>query len=384
MWNGSRLPKGWPTIEWNKVEAAFFGIVGSILVAVPALLLLSTIRVANPIPDSRTPLTEIALVNSLSSPPVPTVGDASPRSPATATPATDAGGLPIAPEAVTRVEASPVASAFMVVQHLSPAGAQLHVTGSLQIPTELKAGIHDDLSEQSVTKENDEPPPNLLLRQQFEVAELRLRVRDPSGIQVNEARIPLRSLFPDQGESDAAGKAQFSLDLPLASSTIKYPDDQYAFDGSFELQLPSPLYLRDRGPFLLPLEVLVRSSSGMAGTQVSVMQASDANTGVVPVKLLVRRESLTRWYVRAMTLVPAFLFILLAHLAYRGTERLPELRNTLIGTAVAIIGLLSLRSILVPPDIPGLVRADFVLATGIAAIVALAFLKYATELWAAR
>jgi hypothetical protein len=98
--------------------------------------------------------------------------------------------------------------------------------------------------------------------------------------------------------------------------------------------------------------------------------------------LTFKRPGATITYIYVAALVPLILALIFLHLLFFSrhaeSRRVEEYMEALIVTVVAV---LPLRLVLVPAELSGLTRVDLVLGLGLFSIVAIAVIKYVTEVW---
>lgn len=192
--------------------------------------------------------------------------------------------------------------------------------------------------------------------------------------------------------------------LPVSSGSRLYPDDRYVLAGHVGASFSSPFLQvaisdpREQG-VLIPgpgaaVDVQVASSSAMVGRDLIVARNA-AYAHVVfegfgghpvglwqrvegrPTILTVATDTLTRVYTYLIGIIPILFGLVLAHMRFspHGRER-SQSPDFLIGAVVGTLAVLPLRQILVPAELRGLTRLDFLLGLGVGTVVGIALLGY--------
>ena len=182
---------------------------------------------------------------------------------------------------------------------------------------------------------------------------------DPAGL-VNDQSIPL----------------QQQVDLPLTGwSSTSYPNDWYAFEGIIYTSVDAPLGLSSNATF--PVTALTIGDDLLDQHVTTFTEAKRHN---LPIAVIVERDATTVAYVYAMSLVPVgFALLLLHQLFLRRGERV--VGDTLAAIVAAVLTVLGIRQVLVPPFIDGITRVDLILGVGLALVLCLAFTRYVIDQW---
>jgi hypothetical protein len=137
-----------------------------------------------------------------------------------------------------------------------------------------------------------------------------------------------------------------------------------------DIELPYPLVMNDGGGLFMPLTLFVHSTSEMAGNKMAVQLRPDVGISAQqPLQITVQRNGMKQWYVYAAAAVPLCLALLLLPEMRRQLKNPRRPSELLVGLAAAALAVLPLRTVLVPNEIPGLTRVDFVLQIGLALLV---------------
>ena len=158
------------------------------------------------------------------------------------------------------------------------------------------------------------------------------------------------------------------LTLDLTGDPADYPDDQYVLTATMSISLPPPLvYLAGNGIQQTFSPHLAAVAS--AGLPFTLKEAGFANQdGVVTVQF--GRPPGTKFLVWLVALAP--LLLLAAGLAT--VRRRRAALN--LATAAALLAILPLRQVLVPPDVGGFTRIDALLAAELVTFIAVAALAH--------
>lgn len=175
----------------------------------------------------------------------------------------------------------------------------------------------------------------------------------------------------------------FPVTIPVTSFANNYPDDQYKFGiffGGFDW--PSNVYTdNNKEP---RTEYEVNGGNVSKSYDITVTRNPTASKSQADRNLLVtfKRSTPTLIYIYVAACIPLILALIFFHLLFFSrhaeSKRVEEYMEALIVTVVAV---LPLRLVLVPPELTSLTRVDLVLGLGLIAIVAIAGIKYALEVW---
>jgi hypothetical protein len=166
------------------------------------------------------------------------------------------------------------------------------------------------------------------------------------------------------------------IDLPLTSwSSSSYPNDWYACDFVVYPDVERPLGAKEQ--MLIAGAVVV--GEDLANQRVSSFSDGET-TAAWPIHVLVERDWPTVIYVYAMSLVPMGFALLIFHQLFLRKDTLP-LGDSAATIVAAILSVLGIRQVLVPPAVEGLTRVDLILGLGLALVLCLAFSRYAIDQW---
>jgi len=194
-------------------------------------------------------------------------------------------------------------------------------------------------------------------------------------------------------------------DLPvIAGPAQQYPSDYHQLAGNFQIMLPQGFTLSGTtqddasgtgsSPATLPLAMRVRTSQGMEGRTIAVLRpapslplprsidepritATNFDTSgpdEVDLGLMIVRDWETQSFYYAVALLPLVLLLLVTISLFSGAaSSITEQTWNLAGFTIAIS---ALRTILVPSDVQGLTRIDYMLVIQLLVITSLiAFLN---------
>lgn len=181
---------------------------------------------------------------------------------------------------------------------------------------------------------------------------------DPAGL-ANHLSIPL----------------QQQVELPLTGwSSASYPNDWYAFEGIIYTSVDDPLGVSSSVTF--PVRALTVGDD-LLEQRVTTFRDPRRH---LPISVFVERDITTVAYVYAMSLVPVgFALLLLHQLFLRRGERV--VGDALAAIVAAVLTVLGIRQVLVPPFIDGITRVDLILGVGLALVLSLAFTRYVIDQW---
>lgn len=212
-------------------------------------------------------------------------------------------------------------------------------------------------------------------------------------------------------------------ELPvLAGPTRNYPSDYHQLSANVQIRLPNRLTFSGAtqdavsvlgtSPATLPDMTQISSTQGMEGKTIAFLKsetslpisrsidkpritaanvvttASLSGTQIqapphkedVDLKLLVVRDSRTQGFTYAIALLPLALMIALVSILFtHGREY--NYTNVTVHLAVATLSILPLRAVLVPPDLKGLTRIDYILVAQLLVIISVAFFLNGLQLW---
>lgn len=288
----------------------------------------------------------------------------------------------------------------LTIQRLDPARGFMVANLSLQAPEGFRRRLSDSAGTPVFTY--DDAAGGFVLDPKHAKSVIRLRLVEPTGRASVATPVRLDDLFPSDALSPAgllieriAGpcrtnhRADVPLELPLVSRPQTYPNDWYALDVMIEVVLPPELALGvdadDFGtmvPFTLFVEAgteLTHTSLGISHDTVDVPYLSRMYPiSFARVLVLVTRDTNTQLFVYGVSLLPLALFFVL--LTLLRTQRSDQLWDVLLGIGAGFLAVLPLRQVLVPSEVPGLTRVDFILGAELTLMVAL-FLLLRAHSW---
>jgi hypothetical protein len=219
-------------------------------------------------------------------------------------------------------------------------------------------------------------------------------------------------------------KFRVPAELPvLAGPTRNYPSDYHQLSANVQIRLPKGFTLSGATqdevsglgslPATLPDLTQVSSTPGMEGRTIAflipeaslplsrsidesrITAVTNVNTTVSPsdtqsdvppqkhdvdLKLLVVRDSRTQGFAYAVAFLPLALMIALVSILFtHGREY--NYTNITVHLAVATLSILPLRAVLVPSDLQGLTRIDYILVIQLLLIISMAFFLNGLQLW---
>jgi hypothetical protein len=212
-------------------------------------------------------------------------------------------------------------------------------------------------------------------------------------------------------------------ELPILSGPIRnYPSDYQQLSAIFQVKLPKGLSLdtkasgSEASSAILPCIIQMRSSPGLAGRTISLLKPEaslplprsldepritatnvDARASV-PIKQIdtpqqgeegLRLLLIRDWNTQLLVYLGAFLpfvwlviiMCVLLTFVHRQPDRTTGLREINLNLALATLSVLPLRAVLVPSDLQGLTRIDYLLVLQLLLIIAAALLLNSVQLW---
>jgi hypothetical protein len=169
------------------------------------------------------------------------------------------------------------------------------------------------------------------------------------------------------------------IELPLAGNPQEYPHDQYTSIASLELVVPPTLSLGvqsyDFGT-LVPYTLHAAAGPALDSTSVRVFHNIEeigydpSDVQVLNIQLVVSRDAQTKLFVYTVALVPIVLFFALISILGQHRRRADDPLGALIGFGAGFLSVLPLRQVLIPGEVAGLTRIDYMLAGQLALPVA--------------
>jgi len=212
-------------------------------------------------------------------------------------------------------------------------------------------------------------------------------------------------------------------ELPILAGPIReYPSDYHQLSTNVEIRLPKGFTLSGATQeevsglgtltTTLPHMIRIRSSQGMEGRTISLLRsdtslplprsidepritATNVNTMAGPpttqvdmpsqddvdLRMLMVREWRTQLFVYLVAFLPLALLTALVTGALLSSGGESTVTGITVNLAVATLAILPLRAVLVPPDLQGLTRIDYILVIQLLLIISVAFLLNGWQLW---
>jgi Uncharacterized protein conserved in bacteria (DUF2188) len=182
----------------------------------------------------------------------------------------------------------------------------------------------------------------------------------------------LRSLLPTAFSPvpvATLANTRISVTLPVFGEPQAFPGDWYAHIATIELDLP--------GGSSMPLVVEARAVQRLANSAVRIAGGNSCRnqlSGIACLWLIVTTDSSTRVFAYVLAFVPIGLVILSISAFYRTFRRRrhrmkPEEAG---GVVLSVLSVIPVRLVVVPSDLVGLTRIDFILGVGLAMALAAA------------
>lgn len=227
------------------------------------------------------------------------------------------------------------------------------------------------------------------LKPQYAEKVLNLQILNGLTDDIFSTTIPLKALFPPlpsySGE-DIATDIRIPLKLSMISQGKAYPNDWYWGQASINISLPDGVYIYPSpGVFnpALPCDVRIVSSAGMENIAVALDQEKGAYPDSHNLRLLATRNGSFCWLVYLTIVCLPFAFLLLiGYIFFRSREKDDEpFYSVALNAIVAVLAVIAIRQILVPPDLQGLLtRLDLILITEGTGLLMLVFVAYAVQI----
>lgn len=263
-------------------------------------------------------------------------------------------------------------SADLVPTQLNPSNSTLDLMFHLH-----KDRVFTDIYVQSSRRLfNDAGDMNDPEREQYQNVQAQLRIATPFSQDVTQS-IPLERL------------KDFStlVHLPLDGRPNGYPRDWYQGSAAVTVILPEsldfiPLGLEQGNPGqIVAVKLSIRAPSNTAlaiyyKLEHTIYINGPSSPELQEVHLVVRRDLLNRTFVWTMALIPLVL-ILIALTQISQPRRRAE--GAIPLEAIAVLAILPLRQVLVPPEIRGLTTIDFILGTELAVFIGLIAVQYVLD-----
>jgi hypothetical protein len=288
----------------------------------------------------------------------------------------------------------------LTVQRLDP--EQSHLTGSITL--QAQEGFIKRLldAENNRVVNYDAVEARYVVNPTYARSAIEVQILELAGRTTISKSVMLGDLFPSDGHTPGgvlpAGQVgpcgreygvEMLIDLDLASHPLAYPHDWYTADTMVEVVLPPGLSLgvvmEDFGT-LVPFTLFVNAGTELGDNVLRVNHRTVKvsygplmrNLSFASIQLVFTRDPQTQFFVYGVSVVPFALFIVL--LTFVPTQRGDQLWNVLFGIGAGFLAVLPLRQVLVPDEVPGLTRVDFILGAELTVMVAL-FLGLRALFW---
>jgi len=265
---------------------------------------------------------------------------------------------------------------------------QANWTVQLVIPDGLKRRLAVGFD--YVAEPDPDMPDQLILKEQYRTKDLplTLAVHSEFPTEGNDAefQIPLSEIF-SPGRDGEMPAISVPLQPLLYGRPRLFPSDWYSAVLGFTVALPTGLVAWNEnmagfGEDLL-VELWVASDIGMNGKEM-FLESDGPDNPYASLHFLIIRDRTSRAYVYMMGCLPLLLAVVFGHMMLINKRTRSELMHVFMLDAVAgMLAVLPLRAILVPAEIPDLLRIDFLLGMALAAFAAIVLWRYSQEIWPA-
>jgi hypothetical protein len=179
-----------------------------------------------------------------------------------------------------------------------------------------------------------------------------------------------------------------SMVIPVADARTRYPLDWYQFRGAFRVAViggvlvhapPGP---NNPGGAYFPFDIVLLRSPDLFDARASILSGNAADRFSSEVDLQLTRSGLTRSYVLIVALIPLLLAALISITMFIG--RTTENRvgpESLVAVTAALLAILPIHAVLVPPNIGDFTLVDYALGFEMAVLAAIACAGVARALW---
>jgi hypothetical protein len=320
---------------------------------------------------------------------------------------------------------------------LVPGAAKLAGDLSFKVPVPLKERFEPQLSEilgcpEGRTGARARPK----VDEEYADKNLLVSVLNESGSPSVKIPIPLEDFLASNISSDSETceekrediikrptEFRIPTELPILAGPIReYPSDYHQLSTNVEIRLPKGFTLSGATQeevsglgtlsTTLPHMIRIRSSQGMEGRIISLLRpetslplprsidepritatnvnimANPPTTQVdipsqdeVDLRMLMVREWRTQLFVYLVAFLPLALLTALVTGALLSSGGESTVTSITVNLAVATLAILPLRAVLVPPDLQGLTRIDYILVIQLLLIISVAFLLNGWQLW---
>jgi hypothetical protein len=231
------------------------------------------------------------------------------------------------------------------------------------------------------------------LRSQFDDRQVRVEVVDLNALTGNVTgffpgrailfadSLPLKTFYTADSSGGLTVEKGLNASIPLSGKPELYPDDTYNLYVSLEAFLDQTHIggSDDSPPAFANTRFNTDSISGWIFNQ---HQGGKLGSEL---NLSISRDPRTVAYIHVFALIPFAFGLLFLHLLFfnPGTRSSP-LGDFLVALSASTLAILPLRAVLVPSEIAGVTRVDYLLGFGLVVLVAIGMLRYAYDLWSQR
>jgi hypothetical protein len=279
-------------------------------------------------------------------------------------------------------------SVTLIAERLLPSDAALEARFVLCLPPEVRNGLRDaDHGFSPLAEARDS---GLVLRPRYAERSVELRLECVFPYSVERVEIPLPDLFATLGSSGVAADEDAlvpvdnaEVTLPLYGDAASYPLDSYGLEFFADLELPSGILLeRSAGGNTSTISLTVRMVADPEAAALASSVRTSGPSAEPRLQLLLNRPFRQKAFVAMLLAVP-LIFAGLAAPLLLGSGRAGE-RARVEGGAITLVGavlaILPIRQVLVPPDSGSLTFVDGVLGFEVALFTALALVSAALRL----
>lgn len=189
--------------------------------------------------------------------------------------------------------------------------------------------------------------------------------------------VPLKELF-DGSASWLSDDMPFpgtpvTTEIPVAWHPEFYPSDAFVTQMEVSVFLPNDVRWHSAyPPNVVPSDVMVGlGDSSILGTMdVTVGQQHGDIPELAPLELRITRDFVTQTYSYLLLLVPSLIGLMLGSSRREPREGTsPDHLGFMLAVVASLLAIVPLRSVLVPPEVEGLTRADLILGLGISVLL---------------
>jgi hypothetical protein len=264
------------------------------------------------------------------------------------------------------------------LQRLDMSSRELTALIDLKVSDRFKEDLWDSADNTTIADSE-----SLILKTKYENYMIPIEIRECSTGSSTIIQIPLKSLFAPINEICPQPSNATEIILPVTGRPRLYPEDWYLLNASFALPWNGAIFPGHIKPApdtcTIPPEIEVFPDVGLSNKYIGLQQYPSSCGGTI--QLLITSDVGTRAYTWTILLIPIILLFIFIHVLYINPETRKKSISSLIAAAVAaIIAVLPLRIVLVPPEISGLTCVDLILALGMSSIFALIIITYGFEI----